>query len=244
MRIAHMILLTAGLLSGAAQANGPGAARGLNPDQLQAIRAVGRSVLAAKKAQATDPALTELHQAAMELRSLTKESTGPVSGELGAQVLTPDMPPSTTEQSVGKNDELAPEIQVKRVREKLAALEKRRMQMQAIASGQQDSQGRGSPPQMVLDASNQLAALERDFGQALDAAPEERLQQLAQIRQRLEPKRMRDIQLESQAPGLQPTLSTRTSHAAPIRTASPGPRAEALDVPNRLKVIKPKITRQ
>ncbi|MDP2788299.1 MAG: hypothetical protein Q8O79_09540 [Pseudomonadota bacterium] len=73
MKIQRWLLMAAGLLASAAQAENPAPAVGLKPDQIQSIRAIGRAVLTAKKAQAADPAMAELRQGVEELRALTRE---------------------------------------------------------------------------------------------------------------------------------------------------------------------------
>lgn len=239
MRVSHSILLAAGLLAGVAHAEPAPSARGLDSNQLQAIRAVGRSVLAAKKAQASDPALTELRQTADELRALAKESMGSVSATPNAPLLE-RLPPLQSPQEAADQKDEVPSARVKSMaRSRLAQIELRRGRAMDRARARQADQADGPNQQMASAASDRLEALARDLDTALAATSEDGLQKINQIRQRLEPKRMRDIQLENQAPGLQPTVSTRLTHAMPIPAVAQSQPADAVDVSGRPNVVKP-----
>lgn len=231
------------LLMSSAQAD-PAAApvAGFNPSQIKAMRAVGQAVLAAKKIQTTDPALIELRQGVEELRALAKEQLAPTAGGVQGKIELQPLPPPTPPAESSQDSVIAQAVTAQQTTRQakaitvLAKIGERRARAASLLATQQD---RGESPQIAEEAAARLAALGEELETALAEAPELRLQRLSQIKQRLEPKRMREMQVENNTPGLQPTLSTRVTHVAPIRLEPAIQSPKPSGMSKRLKVTKP-----
>lgn len=230
------------LLMSSAQAD-PAAApvEGFNPSQIKAMRAVGQAVLAAKKVQTTDPALVELRQAVEELRTLAKEqlaSVNVVPSKLDIQPLATLPIPAGSSRVTGTAQSVASQetTHLAKSRASLAKIGERRARATSLL---ETHQGTMASRQIAEEATARLATLGEELETALDEPMELRLQHLSQINQWLEPKRMREMQVDNDAPSLQPTLSTRVTHVAPIRFESAIHSPKPPGIPKRPKVTKP-----
>jgi hypothetical protein len=213
----------------------------LMPEQIQAIRTVSQAVLAAKKVKVTDPALAGLRQGIEDARAMvnTELALPPtVQGNAELKPMTPPSSPAAEVTAQGFADITMNRLETAHT--KVARITARREQSLAAAHGQPAP----ARAQMVAEAAEHLQALEQELDTTLTEPDETRIAHLAQIRQRLTPKRMREIQVENAAPGLQPTIITLAEHVVPIDTPSVTKPGQAPATPHRLKVVKPKARNQ
>lgn len=213
----------------------------LMPEQIQVIRTVGQAVLAAKKVKATDPALAGLRQGIADARAMVDTELALPASVQGRAELKPMTPPSSPAAEVTAQA-LAERTmnRLETAHTKVARITARREQAMAAAR-EQPAPARA---QMVAEAAEHLQTLEQELDTALTEPDETRIGHLAQIRQRLTPKRMREIQVENPGPGLQPTIVTLTEHVVPVDTPSNAKPGQVPATPHRLKVVKPKARNQ
>lgn len=247
MKPTSLVMFAISLLAITAQADAqPGE---LRAEQVQVIRSVSQALLLAKKKeQPTDPALAGLRQGMNEARSLIDAEFG-TPGQVRAgleikQVIQPATREAEVDGEPSNTTTLATAEAAQKRREtahaKIARISARRAQATTMA----ETQAATTRPQMVAEAGERLQALEHELADALAEPDETRFGRLAGIRQRLNPQRQRELQVEKTAPGLQPTILTLTEHVVPPATPSSAQTTQPPATPHRLNVIKPKARNQ
>lgn len=181
--------------------------RGLKPEQLQTIQAIGRSVLAAKHSQKKNPELKQLRQRVRELRQAVKEFNHiNFSVEQGAVAIDSSDPKAMKSRTATKS-----RIQPKRhaAQGKLAsALTKLRTHRVAMRDKRGKSAG-GRDATLIANAMVKCEQLENEVEEFLASAPSEQSVKLKDLQDHLAPSKLLEV---SRFQNDTPTISTITRH--------------------------------
>lgn len=176
----------------------------LAPEQLEIVRGVGRSVLASRHNIAEDPDVISMKETLHGLRDTVSSALSVSTPSIAITDKAATMTAERFTRPATDGD----------VRNRLSELKARRLQLQSRAAQGNDEQTRARLNSLAMVASS----LETETGHVLALADGERIEQLAKLRERLEPQAL-DQRIRSgltegghTLPLSTPTLITITEH--------------------------------
>ena len=181
--------------------------RGLKPEQLQTIQAIGRAVLAGKHSQRQDPELKQLRQRVRELRKAVKELH-----HLNFMV-EQESPIMDSRDLTARNNQprrkarlrLKPKAAKEKMAASLSKLRSHRKAMKAKRKGAAVSR----QTSLVENAMAKCNELEAEVQQVLESAPSEQAVKLNGLLNHMAPGNLVEM---SELPNDTPTMLTITRH--------------------------------
>lgn len=174
----------------------------LTLQQLQSVRATGRSVLDARRGAVEDSDVSILRQSLHDLREAVDEA---LSARTGSIVLKRDLRGARQETQVSTASDTS-------IRERWSAVRAKRLELQSRAMQRDSSRAR------LERLSATAEKLEQDTERALASSGRERVERLARLRDRLAPRALDErinndlLTVDSASEPETPTLITITKH--------------------------------